>query len=117
MGLLMDSTNIPTAYDIFLGNESGKFSLRLLLKKTKANFGIDKIIVVADRGLNTSDNIYFLANKNEDKDHHMDGYVYGQLVRGDDKEFKEWVLDESGYVTDMIKEGDFFKVNLRSFSF
>lgn len=106
MGLLMDSTNIPMAYDIFPGNESEKLSLRPLLKKTKANFGIDRIIVVADRGLNTSDNIYFLAGKNENKNHHMDGYVYGQSVRGGDKEFKAWVLDESGYVTDVIKDGD-----------
>lgn len=37
MGLLMDSTNIPMAYDIFPGNESEKLSLRPLLKKTKAN--------------------------------------------------------------------------------
>lgn len=104
MGLLMDSSGIPMAYDIFPGNESEKTSLRPLLKKTKANFGIKRTIVVADRGLNTSDNIYFLAGKNDNKHHHMDGYVYGQSVRGADKEFKAWVLDEKDYKVNIIEE-------------
>lgn len=104
MGLLMDSTGIPMAFDIFPGNESEKTSLRPILKKTKARFGIDRTIVVADRGLNTSDNIYFLAGKNDKENSHMDGYVYGQSVRGADKEFKDWVLDETDYTIDTITE-------------
>lgn len=67
MGLLMDSSGIPLSYDLFPGNESEKTSLRPLLTRTKAKFGIDKTIVVADRGLNTSDNIFFLAGKNDDE--------------------------------------------------
>lgn len=104
MGLLMDASGIPMAYDIFPGNESEKTSLRPLLKKTKADFGIERTIVVADRGLNTSDNIFFLAGKNDDIDKKRDGYVYGQSVRGADKEFKEWVLNHEGYVTDITED-------------
>lgn len=104
MGLLMDSSGIPMAYDIFPGNESEKLSLRPILKKTKADFGIKRTIVVADRGLNTSDNIYFIAGKNDKSNNPMDGYVYGQSVRGADKEFKDWVLNENDYKTDIIRE-------------
>jgi len=104
MGLLMDSSGIPMAYELFPGNESEKTSLRPILKKTKASFGIERTVVVADRGLNTSDNIYFLAGKNDNENSHMDGYVYGQSVRGADKEFKQWVLQEEGYKTDMVEE-------------
>lgn len=103
MGLLMDATGIPMAYDIFPGNESEKLSLRPILKKTKADFGIERTIVVADRGLNTSDNIFFLAGKNNDADKKKDGYVYGQSVRGADKEFKNWVLDSEGYKVDIVE--------------
>ena len=106
MGLLMDSSGIPMAYNLFPGNESEKTSLRPLLKKTKAHFGIERTIVVADRGLNTSDNIYYLAGKNDKKNSHMDGYVYGQSIRGADQEFKEWALNEDGYKIDIIKEDD-----------
>ena len=35
----------------------------------------------------------------------MNGYVYGQSVRGADKEFKEWVLS-GNYITDTIEDGD-----------
>lgn len=104
MGLLMDASGIPLAYDLFPGNESEKLSLRPLLKKTKADFEIQRTIVVADRGLNTSDNIYYLAGRNDKESNSMDGYVYGQSVRGADKEFKEWVLNEKDYKVEAVKE-------------
>ena len=102
----MDSSGIPMSYDIFPGNESEKTSLRPILKKTKADFGIERTIVVADRGLNTSDNIFYIAGFNNDENSKRDGYVYGQSVRGADKEFKKWVLDEKGYKTDIIDENN-----------
>ncbi len=104
MGLLMDSNGIPLAYDLFPGNESEKTSLRPIVKRTKAQFGINRTIIVADRGLNTSDNIYFLADKNDDKSRNMDGYVYGQSIRGADKEFKKWALDPEGFEANLLKE-------------
>lgn len=104
MGLLMDASGIPLAYDLFPGNESEKLSLRPILSKTKANFDIARTIIVADRGLNTSDNIFFLAGKNDVMNSNRDGYVYGQSIRGADKEFKQWVLDESGYMVDFVEE-------------
>lgn len=53
------------AYEIFPGNESEKLSMRPLFKKVKAFFGIQRTIMVADRGLNTFDNIDFIAGKND----------------------------------------------------
>ena len=103
MGLLMDNNGIPMAYDIFPGNESEKTSLRPLLKSTKAKYGIDRTVVVADRGLNTSDNIFYLAGYNKQKDE-RDGYVYGQSIRGADKEFKNWAIDFSDYVTEFYDD-------------
>ena len=35
-----------------------------------------------------------------------DGYVYGQSIRGADKEFKEWVLKEDDYIVDTIIDED-----------
>lgn len=105
MGLLMDSNNIPLSYDLFPGNESEKLSLRPIHTRTKIKFDLDRTIVVADRGLNTSDNIYALAGKNNE-DKSFDGYVYGQSVRGADKEFKDWVLNQNGYKTDKVYNFD-----------
>lgn len=105
LGLLMDKNGIPLSYDIFPGNESEKTSLRPILNRTKSKYEIGRTIVVADRGLNTSDNIFFLSGKNDDTCINKDGYVYGQSVRGADKEFKEWVLQQD-YNIDLIEENN-----------
>lgn len=104
MGLLMDSNDIPLAYDLFPGNESEKLSLRPIHNRTKAKFNLDRTIVVADRGLNTSDNIFYLAGRNDKE--HMDGYIYGQSVRGADKEFKAWLLKQDDYISEPIYNED-----------
>lgn len=106
MGLLMDKTGIPLSYNLFPGNESEKTTLRPALKETKRNFGIDRVITVADRGLNTSDNTVFIAGKNDDNHTNHDGYIFGQSVRGADQEFKDWVLKQDDYKTDKFIEGD-----------
>lgn len=105
LGLLMDSNNIPLSFDLFPGNESEKLSLRPIHTRTKIKFNLGRTIVVADRGLNTSDNIYALAGKNN-SDKSFDGYVYGQSVRGANKEFKDWVLNQNGYKTDKVYNSD-----------
>ena len=105
MGLLMDKTGLPMTYDLFSGNDSEKGTLRPIVKNTKSKFGIDRTIVVADRGLNTSDNTWFTAGKNDDYTN-LDGYVYGQSIRGASREFKDWVLDQKGYITDEIEDND-----------
>ena len=104
MGLLMDKTGIPLSYNLFPGNESEKTTLRPALKETKRNFGIDRVITVADRGLNTSDNTVFIAGKNDDNHTNHDGYIFGQSVRGADQEFKDWVLKQDDYKTDKFTE-------------
>ena len=100
MGLLMDSNGIPMAFNTFSGGESEKTNMLPAIRRAKKDLEIDRIIVVADRGLNTSDNTALLSGKNHDDMKNNDGYVYGQSVLGADKEFKAWVLDQDGYSND-----------------
>lgn len=106
MGLLMDKNGIPLSYDLFPGNESEKLMMRPTLKNTKNKFEIDRTIIVADRGQNTSDNTVFIAGKNDDEHTNHDGYVYGQSIIGADKEFKTWALDQSEFINDYIYYDD-----------
>jgi len=101
MGLLMDKGGIPIAYDLFPGNESEKVHMRPVIDRIKNEFSDTRIIFVADRGLNTSDNIYYLNGNNKGDHNPRDGYVYGQSIRGASKEFKDWVLKE-GYMDDEV---------------
>jgi len=101
MGLMMDANGIPVAYDLFPGNESEKVHMRPIIERIKREYEDCRIIFVADRGLNTSDNIYWLNGDNKSDVNERDGYVYGQTIRGADAEFKSWVLSR-GYKTDII---------------
>lgn len=96
MGLLMDKNGIPLAYELFPGNESEKLHMRPIIDRVKNDFSDTRVIIVADRGLNTSDNIYYLNGNNKSDENPRDGYVYGQSIRGASKEFKDWVLSD-GY--------------------
>lgn len=106
MGLLLDNKGIPLSYDLFPGNESEKLMMRPTLRKTKNKFGIERTIIVADRGQNTSDNTVFIAGKNDDNHPNHDGYVYGQSIIGADKEFKTWALNQEGFTNDYIYDDD-----------
>ena len=105
MGLLMDSSGIPIAYNIFPGNVSEKLSLVPEINRLKNKFKFDRTIIVADRGLNCSDNIIKVAGTSLEMSLKQNGYVYGQSVRGADQEFKDWILS-GNYITDKFKDGD-----------
>ena len=104
MGLLLDSKGFPISYNLFSGNTSEKETLVPEIHNIKRRHKIDKVIVVADRDLNCSDNMIKTAGLDLDKKN-RDGYVYGQSVRGADQEFKDWVLKDD-YITDKIIDDD-----------
>ena len=106
MGLLMDKIGIPLSYDLFPGNESEKLQMRPALKSTKVKYGIERTIIVADRGQNTSDNLVFIAGKNDDDHTNHDGYVYGQSIIGADMEFKTWAISQDGFINDYVYDED-----------
>jgi len=109
MGLLTDRNGIPLAYDLFPGNESEKVHMRPIINRVKDEYTDSRIIFVADRGLNTADNIYFINGDNKGEINKRDGYVYGQSIRGADAEFKKWVLD-TGYRKDELIDDDGDKI-------
>jgi len=90
MGLLMDTKGVPISYDLFPGNTNDCETLLPVLSKVKSDYRVGRLIVVADKGVNTADNIAFSLAKG-------DGYVYSQTVRGANRELKDYVLDSSGY--------------------
>lgn len=103
MGLLLDKQGFPISYNIFSGNTSEKETLIPEIHNIKRRHNIDKVIVVADRGLNCSDNMYKLSGLDLDKKN-RDGYVYGQSIRGADQEFKDWVLKDDYKIDKIIDD-------------
>ena len=111
MGLLLDKQGFPISYNIFPGNTSEKETLVPEIKKIKRRHNVDKVIVVADRGLNCSDNMIKMAGIDLDREN-RDGYIYGQSVRGADQEFKDWVLKDD-YIIDKIIDDDGNEITFR----
>ena len=90
MGLFMDSLGLPMCYKLFEGNTNDCLTLKPMVQELQKNYNIGKVIVVADKGLNTGNNIaYNKAIGN--------GYVMSLSIRGANKDLKNYVLDEKGY--------------------
>jgi transposase len=90
MGLLLDRAGLPISYGLFPGNTHDSGTLMPMLTNIKKNFGVKRIVCVADKGLNSGDNIAYNTILG-------DGYIYSKSVRGASEEFKKQVLDETGY--------------------
>lgn len=102
MGLFQDSLGIPLDYKLFEGNTNDALTMRPILSELQEHYDINKVIVVADKGLNTGNNIaYNVAMGN--------GYVFSQRVRGANTELKQFVLNEDGYT----HKGDDYKIKSR----
>ncbi len=93
MGLAMDQDGIPLHYELFPGNKLDKETFRSVIGEVRKNYGTGRVVVVADMGMITGDNIYYLTDgKNRN------GYVFSFSVRGGTHAFKEYILDDEGYV-------------------
>ena len=102
MGLLMDNSGLPITYKLFEGNTNDSTTLMPVLHELKDEYNFGRVIVVADKGMNTGENIaYNIINQN--------GYSYSQTVRGGTKELKDYVLSDDGY--DISPDG--FKIKSR----
>jgi len=92
MGLFMDMNGLPVTYKLFPGNTNDCLTFRPNLKQIKTDFGLGRVITVADKAMCTGDNIWYTINTPS-----HDGYVFSMSVRGADKAVKEYVLDQNGY--------------------
>ena len=91
MGLLLDSDSIPIAYSLFPGNTNDSQTIMPLMQRTRQDYDLGRVIVVADKGINTGDNVAFTMVKG-------DGFIFSQTIRGADKDFKEYALSAAGFI-------------------
>ena len=92
MGLLQDANGIPVDYHLFAGNVHDSATLVDALPETKRAAGMSRVVVVADKGMNCSENIAATVAAG-------DGFVYSQSIRGTKSsgELRRWALDGAGY--------------------
>jgi len=94
MGLFMDTNGIPIAYRLFPGNCVDVKTYLPAVEQIKKQFGIERIVVVADKGMNSRNNISETLQNS-------DGYLFSQKVRGTSgapKDIQAFALDSEGWI-------------------
>lgn len=92
MGLFMDNNGIPITFELFSGNTNDCLTYRPNFGRIKKQFGLGRVISVADKAMTTGDNIWYTINTPT-----KDGYVFSMSVRRADKEMRSYILNEEGY--------------------
>ena len=75
MGLFIDGNGLPVCMSIFPGNTSDSVTLQPTMKDVKESYELGRLVVVADKGLNSSKNIDALINAG-------DGFIFSQILKG-----------------------------------
>lgn len=94
MGMPRDADGVPISYRLFRGNTTDGQTMVPVLADMKAEQGIGRVVAVADKGLNNSDNIAALVGRG-------DGFVLSQSLRGtrSDAGMKAWATSGDGWTT------------------
>ncbi|QQA37507.1 IS1634 family transposase [Tuanshanicoccus lijuaniae] len=93
LGLFMDSNGIPISYKLFRGNFSDPKTYIPAIQEAKKQFGIERLVVVADKAMNSADNLLEMLSKE-------DGWIFSQKHRGRrgaPKDIQEHILDTSDW--------------------
>ena len=91
MSLAIDKNGLPVAYELYPGNTHDSTMLVPSLKKMKEKYKMCRIILTADKALNSGKNLAYLVENG-------DGYIVSQKVRGASKAFIGEILKEEGYI-------------------
>ena len=98
LGLVMDEHGIPIDYDLFLGNTSEFSTMLPIIKRIRKDYELKKLVVVADRGLNSNEKLTELIKMGCD-------FVLAQKIRNCKQEQRDQILDDADW-ENVISEQD-----------
>lgn len=101
LGLLVSIDGYPLAYEIREGNKFEGHTMLPVIDAFRTKYGLDKLIIVADSGLLSNDNIDQLYRKGYE-------FILGARIRNETKQFKDEILSlglQNGQSTVIKKDG------------
>lgn len=90
MGLFMDNQGLPVDFYLYEGNKPDCTTLKPSFSEIKSKYNTQKVIITADKGLNSDSNIGYILSENN-------GYIVSQKIRGAAKDLVAKVLDDQGW--------------------
>ncbi len=108
MGLLIDNNGIPISFELFPGNTMDQATLVKAVEELKSKYRLNKIVVVADRGLNCQDNLVHLLNEGH-------SFVFAYTLKSSSQELQSLALDSSGWQAGQLNKstGEILHMNKR----
>jgi len=104
MGMLIDNNGIPISFELFPGNTMDQKTLEAAVKELKKKYHLDKIVIVADRGLNGKDNLLYLLNEGH-------SFVFAYTLKRATEELQALALDKSGWkITKLDSTGEILRM-------
>ena len=91
MGLFIDNNGIPVSHNLYPGNMQDKNTFTDIIKNSINDSDLGRIVVVADNGMNTQENLYLLTDKDN-------GYIVAKSVKKCWKSYQEWIQDPTDYL-------------------
>ena len=96
MSLAIDGAGLPVGYQLFSVNSHDSTMLIPTLIDMKKRYKLERVILTADKALNSGKNLAFLVKNG-------DGYIVSQKIRGTSKLFIAEILKEDGYIYNKSK--------------
>ncbi len=96
MGLLIDKNGLPIGYELFSGNTFDSKTMVKVLDNLKSKFNLDKVVIVADRGLNSKINLKYIKDAGYD-------YLMAVSIKSLNKKMKDAILDKESYTNILTK--------------
>lgn len=90
MGLLIDQNGIPIDYELFPGNTNEFGTMIPVLKRLKDQYKVDKVIVTADRGLNSGKNLQQILDLGME-------YVIAYRLRNGSQKIRSLIESQDGW--------------------
>ena len=90
IGLFMDDNGIPISFGMFPGNTLDHHTLRPAMKKTVDTFGLDRFILVADRGMYSGTNMCHVTDAGN-------GYIVSKSLRKSTAAERRWAVSPEEY--------------------
>lgn len=85
LGLLVSVDGYPLAYEIFEGNKFEGHTMLPVLESFKIKYQLGKLVIIADSGMLSGDNISMLEQKGYE-------YILGARIKSESKEVKKQIL-------------------------